>query len=568
MDDRAALWDRTLALRVTGAASGVAESGQALQPTLPIAEPILSGVSVLNVARAAARRIQSGNAVRGRRRVQLCLSLLKPGEGAPELSDLRRLLEGMPVNERHYWIGTLYTLLLPPKTRRDQATYFTPPHLAEAVIDLAVEAGFDVAHHKALDPAAGGASFLSTIAGRKLELGVPASQAASGLRGIEIDAGLAEISRALIADRLGRPTPKELISVTDALSVRARACYDLVIANPPYGRVSPDDLPDKRWANVAYGGHVNKYALFADLSLRFARRSGVVALIIPSSVRAGPLYDRLRAHIRSQGEVLAIGTVGSRDGIFADVAQDVSVIVIRKGASHPPTNLVSFPTLANSAAGDALRRTLPSEPKQPWPMPTAGDERFGGSRLAEYGVEVRAGYFVWNRERERLIKKAKRNAYPLIWAKNVKVGSFSRPAGKNGKGADFVAFQGDSQAIVRTPAAVLQRTTNDKQPRRLVAAVVSPTVVRKWGGFVTENHTIVLTGRTLAAVKLAVALLNTKAADVRYRKVSGTAAISVTLLRSLDVPSPDQFKSALEQTGGDAEAAAEMAYAQNSGGSV
>lgn len=31
----------------------------------------------------------------------------------------------MSVDERHYWIGTLYILMLPNKVRRSQATYFT-----------------------------------------------------------------------------------------------------------------------------------------------------------------------------------------------------------------------------------------------------------------------------------------------------------------------------------------------------------------------------------------------------------------------------------------------------------
>ena len=312
------------------------------------------------------------------------------------------MIDGLPVGERHYWIGTLYTLLLPPKARRDQAAYFTPPYLAEAVIDLAIEAGFDVVRHTALDPAAGGAAFLSTIAGRKLALGLPAAKAASGLRGIEIDPGLAEISKGLVADRVGLKVSNNLISVRDALSVRPRASYDLVIANPPYGRVSPSDIPNRQWMNVAHSGHVNKYAMFVDLSLRFAKKGGIVALVLPSSFRAGPLYDRLRSYVRSQGEVLAIGTLASRDGIFADVAQDVSVIVIRKGDPHPSTGLVSFPTLAIDATSTTLSRRLPTDPKLPWPMPSAGDDRVGGSCLADYGIEVRAGYFVWNRERERL----------------------------------------------------------------------------------------------------------------------------------------------------------------------
>ena len=118
---------------------------------------------------------------------------------------------------------------------------------------------------------------------------------------------------------------------------------------------------------------------------------------------------------------------------------------------------------------------------------------------------------------------------------------------------------------MRTPAAVLQRTTNDKQPRRLVVAVVNTNVIRKWGGFVAENHIIVLRGQKVANLKLAVALLNTKAVDERYRRVSGTAAVSVTLLRSLDLPSPERFKTALERAGGDAESAAASAYADSGG---
>jgi adenine-specific DNA-methyltransferase len=50
--------------------------------------------------------------------------------------------------------------------------------------------------------------------------------------------------------------------------------------------------------------------------------------------------------------------------------------------------------------------------------------------------------------------------------------------------------------------------------------------------------------------------------DQRYRRVSGTAAVSVTLLRQLDLPSPSAFASALVDANGDAELAALTAYRQ------
>lgn len=393
----------------------------------PHTTPALSDPSVLTMARAAAQRLRFAKAASPSARAEFCLSLLNQDAAPPVLRDFKRSVACLPMDERHYWIGTFYTLLLPPQARRDQAAYFTPPFLAEAVIDLAIEAGFDPLNHKVLDPAAGGAAFLSTVAGRKLGLGISGSNAASGLHGIEIDPGLAEISACLIADRLGSPVSRRLITVCDALSVRPRALYDLVIANPPYGRITPGNLNDKRWQKVAYSGHINKYTIFADLCLRYARSGGIVALVIPSSFRAGPLYDRLRSHIRSEAQILAIGTVADRDGLFADVAQDVSVLVVRKGEPHAPRAVVRFPTLPSHAKGSVRTATLPIDPKMPWPTPMAAGRHVGGATLASYGVDVRSGYFVWNREGHRLITKAKRRSYPLIWAKNVKVGTLCRP---------------------------------------------------------------------------------------------------------------------------------------------
>jgi adenine-specific DNA-methyltransferase len=271
----------------------------------------------------------------------------------------------------------------------------------------------------------------------------------------------------------------------------------------------------------------------------------------------------MRAFIRSQAEVLAIGSIAGRDGIFIDVAQDISVLIARKGKAHDVDAPVRFPVLGFiPSSTPVVEELLPAEPGDAWPLPAIDPTLIGGATLADYGVNARAGYFVWNRERDRLVTKLARrqHGYPLVWAKNVRPGEPCRPAGKKGAGTDFVTFSGDSTAIVTGAAAVMQRTTNDKQPRRLIAAMVDPAVVSEWGGFVSENHTIVLTGEDPGKLALAVRLLNTAAVDQRYRRVSGTAAVSVTLLRQLDLPSPAAFTAALAESDDDAEAAASTAY--------
>lgn len=520
--------------------------------------------TLLGRARAAAKHLVK-TATTTQTRADACLDLLSDIGTDTRLEPFRRSLQALPIDERHYWVGTLYTLMLPDQVRRSQATYFTPPTVADAVVEMAIEAGFDLANDDVLDPAAGGAAFLSTLAGRMSIAEMSVREVAHRLNGIEIDAGLAMLSRRLIAERLGAPLHRDVIIAGDALRHPIPATYGLVIANPPYGRMSLDQVRGNAWRRVAHSGHVNKYALFTELCFRHAKPGGVVALVIPSSFRAGPLYDRMRAFIRSQGEVLTIGSIAGRDGVFIDVAQDISVLVVRKGQPHHRDALVSFPVIGGAVGpGHAVKQLLPSGSGDAWPLPSVDPTDLGGANLADYGVTARAGYFVWNREKQRLVGKLKRRqrGYPLIWAKNVRPNGNCRPAGKKNAKIDFVTFANDSSAIVKSAAAVMQRTTNDKQPRRLVAAMVDPDVVATWGGFVTENHTIVLTADDADRLQLAVTLLNTAAVDQRYRRVSGTAAVSVTLLRQLDLPAPDAFAAALVETGGDAEAAATVAYRQ------
>lgn len=496
------------------------------------------GRAILAHARRAAKEVEPSCST-DTARVRLARDLLRARVGDDEFGGLARSLSTLTIDERHYWVGVFYTLLLSAEVRRDQAAYFTPPYLATAVLDLAVEYGFDLASGSVLDPAAGGAAFLSTVAARMTASGAAPREVATRLRGVEIDPGLARISRALIAERVAVGGVSSIdVQVGDALRRRWKAEFDLVVANPPYGRITPAVLKGDHWKKVAHSGNINKYAVFVELCLRAAKPGALIALVIPSSFRTGPLYTKLRGFLRDEAEVLCIGDVGPRDEVFADVAQDVSVLLLRKSSAAGRTDTRFCAISATTGVTNIGAYPLPQDRDAPWPCPTVNAMPRGGATLADYGVTAKAGYFVWNRQGDRLHSTAGTDTFPLIWAKNVKPGRPCRPEGKTGKGADFVSFAEESTAIVRQPAAVLQRTTNNKQPRRLVAAVVDPAVYARWNGFVTENHTIVLTGERATDVALVCQLLNTAAADARYRALSGTAAVSVQLLRSLDLPNP------------------------------
>jgi hypothetical protein len=55
--------------------------------------------------------------------------------------EVRTFFSGLPDDERHYWIASLYALLMPKARRRRLAAYFTPPPLAHHAINVMIDAG-------------------------------------------------------------------------------------------------------------------------------------------------------------------------------------------------------------------------------------------------------------------------------------------------------------------------------------------------------------------------------------------------------------------------------------------
>ena len=504
---------------------------------------------LLVLARRTAQRVQK-DASTPAKRLSLCKRLLQSDRPDPRLEMLRQQLSRLPKDERHYWIGTFYALLLPASERRSKATYFTPPHLARSIVAIACKNGFDIKKHTAIDPAAGGAAFLSTLASQMREGGLAGSSITKRLCGVELDSGLATLSETLVGDQLGTEIRKRaIVTVGNSLNRIPNKRFDLVLANPPYGRISLDETSKGQWADVCHPGHINKYALFTELCFRLVKPNGLVGLVLPSSFVAGPLYGKLRAFLRQRAEILVLGAVPYRNDVFIDVDQDITVVILRAGKPHRVTAPVVFGSFERGQAFTAkTAAVLPRETREPWVIPAiVAGVATGGATLDDYGVTARAGYFVWNRERKRMLtRKRRKRDIPLIWAQNVRAGKLCSPKSKKrANGIDYVRFEEDLSAIVRKNAIVIQRTTNNSQDRRLIAACVDPHVVKKWGGFVSENHTIVVSGDDAATINALCLLLNSKAVDARYRQLSGTASISVTLLRRLDLPSPQALKAAL-----------------------
>lgn len=499
---------------------------------------------------------------------------------------------GLPENEKHYWISSLYALLMPPARRRKLAAYFTPPHLAKYAIQSLTRAGIQPGKDKILDPASGGAAFLvplaAHIASRASRRGENPQTLLhaieSTLAGVEIEPGLADLSRALLADLLreeirtaGR-RPNISITQADTLTLPVPdTLYDAIIGNPPYGRVfRPSKEVLERFAPVITDGYVNLYSLFLEQALRWVKPGGIISLIVPMSFIGGPYFAALRKRILETSQVLSLNPIDKRSDVFLDVLYDVCILVLRKKS---PKVRISSPSSTLLMIGEPHRYLgtldLPERPStRMWALPDgrANDGVFlnGLETLQDYGYVAKTGYFVWNREqhRYRVGKKPRSTEVPLFWAHNIEAGSICKP--HDGQPASqtigFVKIAPGSTAIVRSDAILLQRTSNRRQARRLIAAVVRKSMVPGKHGFVGENHTIIISPDSTREQKVSIAtlcrLLNTAAVDARFRRISGSVSVSTKALNQLPLPSSTQVQAAFVSTSNDEEAA-EIAYAMS-----
>lgn len=505
--------------------------------------------------------------------------------------EARAFFAGLPDDERHYWIASLYALLMPKARRRQLAAYFTPPHLAHYAIDVLIKAGIKPGHHRILDPASGGAAFLvplaAHIAAQGRQRGARAKTILQSindtLHGVEIDAGLAKLSQALLADLLDTEIETSgvqldgLVDRANTLALeRPETLYDAVIGNPPYGRIlQPSALLRKRYSSVISDGYVNLYALFVEQALQWVRPGGIICLIIPMSFVGGPYFAALRKRILEKASVLRLDLIDKRSDVFLDVLYDLCVIVLRRDdGSVRPTLAKTSLLLIDEPNRDLGTLELPARPNNHvWALPDDGDGSAlfqpGLATLGDYGYLAKTGYFVWNREqhRYRIGRKPRSTEVPLFWAHNVRANEKCRPQDGEPGDIGFAKIPKSSAAIVRSDAIILQRTSNRRQKRRLIGAIIRQADVVGGRGYITENHTIIIVPdpakRQQLPLRTVCRLLNTMAVDARFRRMSGSVSVSTKALRDLPLPAPAdvrRFFKAGERSDDDA---ADAAYASS-----
>ena len=484
----------------------------------------------------------------------------------PLAQSIGRVAAKLNVMDAGYIIGSLYTGMMPRGLRAEQGAYYTPPALCEWLLDLATDAGVDWRSARVLDPASGGGAFLAPVARRMAE-SLESFNASATLRhiqrrlhGFELDPFAGWMSQifvdvtldSLYSDAGTRLQP--VVRVVDALEqTREPDRFDLVVGNPPYGRVRLTPVLRKKFRRSLFG-HANLYGVFTDLALRLTKPGGVIAYVTPTSFLAGEYFKALRGLLGREAPPVSIDFVGARKGVFADVLQETLLSVYRRGDARTRARVQHISPESNGSiertAAGSFR--LPEIPERPWFVPRTKSqcglvrrlEQFH-CRLADYGYTVSTGPLVWNRHKASLRQQAGEGRYPLLWAESVRPdGTFEFRARKRNHQPYFEPTPKENWVVTDFQCVLLQRTTAKEQNRRLIAAELPASFLEEHAAVVIENHLNMIkptNGAPKVGQTVLAALLNTEAVDQAFRCISGSVAVSAYELEALPLPSPDSL---------------------------
>jgi adenine-specific DNA-methyltransferase len=475
---------------------------------------------------------------------------------------------------RDYAISTAYALLIGSERRKRLSAYFTPPALADAAVHAAAALLANRDSRRTLDPACGGGSFLGPmlrfLVARERDGGWSTDEACrrvlTGLCGIEIDPDLARLSGLLLRERLreeyGYVQPESATTVIqgNSLNIGLDGVFDVVVGNPPYGKVgrSVDPATLARAGLAGIGGHTNVYGLFLLRALDWLKPGGGLVFILPTSFVAGPYFSGLRQEVLSRAEVLSIDLHEQRENLFVGAVQDVCLLVLRRRAAGLRTvrSEERYELGFINAAGSrqSLGSACTASGGEPWTLPVPGMVSRSSPRsrkddqlytLLDYGYRLRVGKVVPTRERDRLADRRVKGSLPLVWASDVRPDGTFQFKGTQRKGASawYVPPVSDVAYATRAPCVLVQRTSNREQRRRLNAAPVSVDFLRQHAkrGFVAENHVIVVeavSARPAVSPEVLALILNAASTNERFSAVSGSFSISAKLLVRLALPAP------------------------------
>lgn len=325
--------------------------------------------------------------------------------------------------------------------------------------------------------------------------------------------------------------------------------FDLVIMNPPYGKLAANSS-ERRTLAAAGVDAPNLYAAFLALGVLSLRRGGQLVAITPRSFANGPYFEDFRKFLLDSVAIDRLHTFESRSTVFSDVGvlQENLVFSATKGGEEGKVALTSSRSHLDEAAEylvDYSELVRPDDPHRFLRIPVGGSSGTDlmlamPHLLSDLNLSVSTGRVVDFRARGNLRDEPGLDCVPLVYPGNLRKGLVEWPRSIRKPQAFAVRDDSDRRSLLPAGCYVLVKRFSAKEERRRIVAAVWDPVLNPTSEVAFENHLNVF-HREGAGLDPEVARglslwLNGTPVDQYFRTFSGHTQVNATDLRALRFP--------------------------------
>lgn len=331
--------------------------------------------------------------------------------------------------------------------------------------------------------------------------------------------------------------------------------YDYIISNPPYFKLSKDDIRVKSSISIV-DGQTNIYALFLAISCKMLKESGQMIFITPRSFSSGRYFRLFRKFFFSNVTIDFIHLFNTRNSTFAkdDVLQELLIMSCHPNNSNQNQNIkVSFSesskdldkSYVKAFPGKDIIDNNSSERILYLPV-CSNDEsvlnlfKSWDGTLAKYNIQISTGPVVAYRQEEFLTKEEETNTVPLFWSHNVSKMLCDQSAEKKNRCQYIKLGQESISYLIPNKNYIFLRrfSAKDDKSRLIAAPYFGNTSQYRFIGVENKlNYIYRPQGHLNRSEIMGIsALLNSELYDTYFRLFNGNINVSSTELRIMPFP--------------------------------
>lgn len=340
-----------------------------------------------------------------------------------------------------------------------------------------------------------------------------------------------------------------------SIDIEKEQKYDLIIANPPYLKLSKNAQEAICMKDICYGAP-NMYFLFAAMSLCNLNEGSEMVYIIPRSWTSGAYFKKFREYLFSSGVLVQIHLFVSRDKVFdrESVLQETMIMKVRKTSEQP-----AMIRITSSNANDDYQNIETLE--VPYNLVVAGEERYVylvtneeelsvlrrlnrlDGTLESAGVKMKTGLVVDFRNRELLRNREIDNAVPLIYAQHIQNGLITFPIQREN---EYVVP--DKKGLIQDNCnyLIVKRFTSKEEKRRLQSGIYLAENHEDYSYISTQNKVNYITGLSEQLSRCMVyglyVVFNSTLYDKYYRILNGSTQVNSTEINAMPMPDRESIQ--------------------------